>query len=130
VWADALCRWARAAGGEGDVLLGIVSGNQAAQHATERELAKEGLDRATLGPEAFAERARQHQDAARDQLAQMLAALEIEVDLDRCATDDERVIRAARTASVLLIEEGSTVINLGGLLTGSRCPTVIDTVGV
>ena len=130
VSADALCRWARAHGRAAQLFQGTISGNQAAQHATERELAKEGLDRATLGRDEFVERVHQHESSVRTALADAMAALGIDVDLAQQATDAAEVSDAARVAFVRLFEEGRISLEERVVSSCPRCQTVVGAIDI
>ena len=56
------------------LVVGMLEGDLASQHAVELELAHEGLDRTLLGREAFVERVRESEARHRDELASALAS--------------------------------------------------------
>src|SRR5581483_787197 len=103
---------------------------QAAQHATERELAREGLDRASLGHDEFVERVRQHEAAVRAKLAEALTRLGVDVDLDQQATDAAAVSDAARVAFVRLYEEGRITREERVVSSCPRCQTVVGRIDI
>ena len=128
VSVDALCRRARAMGRDTVWVPLTLAGDLAGQHATERELAKEGFDRATLGREAFVERVRERDIAARARLAETVASLGVEADIEASAIDAEPFNRAASTAFVRLFEQGRLQQMDRVVDTCSRCETVVDVV--
>lgn len=126
VSVDALCRRAAAEGKAADCSVGILTGSLASQAALERELAREGHDRETLGRDAFVERMRAHETAARDEAVTDAASLGIQLDLGAAAAEVEAAEQAARTAFVLLYEAG--LLELADRVVGTcpRCETVVE----
>lgn len=109
-----------------DCSVGILTGSLASQASLERELAREGHDRETLGKEAFVERMREHEVAARTLAVEDAAALGIQVDLGAAAREVEAAEEAARTAFVQLYEAG--LLELADRVVGTcpRCETVVE----
>ena len=126
VSTDALVRRARAEGREVEWLAGSLAGDLGSQSIVERELAREGHDRATLGRDAFVERVRAFEADARTRAAELLAALGVEVDLEVGALEAEAVASAARTAFVRLYDEGLLTREERVVDTCPRCATVVD----
>jgi valyl-tRNA synthetase len=104
----------------------VLAGDLAGQYAAERELAREGHDRATLGREAFVERVKAYEADCRARTAATLSRLGLDLDLDRAVIDRDEVTRAARTAFVQLYEAG--LLHRSELVvdTCPRCATVVD----
>ena len=61
-------------GARAELIVGMLEGDLASQHAVEGELAREGLDRSVLGRDAFVERVREAEARHRDELIARLAA--------------------------------------------------------
>jgi valyl-tRNA synthetase len=125
---DAICRRARSRGEASKWVAFTLAGDLAGQHATERELAKEGFDRATLGREAFVERVKEREVAARARLAETIALLGVDADVEAGAIDGEASARAAATAFVRLFEQGRLQQSERVVDTCARCETVLDPV--
>lgn len=104
----------------------VLAGDLSGQYAAERELAKQGHDRATLGREAFVERVRAFEAERRRAAAQTFAKLGLHLDLDAAAVDRDDVVRAARTAFVQLYEAGLLHREEQVVDTCPRCATVVD----
>jgi valyl-tRNA synthetase len=104
----------------------VLAGDLAGQYAAERELAREGHDRATLGRDPFVERVRAFEAESRARAAEALAERGLSIDLDGAAIDGPDVVRAARTAFVQLFEAG--LLHRSELVvdTCPRCATVVD----
>jgi valyl-tRNA synthetase len=104
----------------------VLAGDLAGQYAAERELAREGHDRATLGREPFVERVKAYEADGRARTAATLRRLGLDLDLDRAVIDRDEVTRAARTAFVQLYEAG--LLHRSELVvdTCPRCATVVD----
>lgn len=126
VSTDALLRRARAEGRAADWMGASLAGDLAGQSAVERMLARQGLDRATLGHAAFVERVRAFEAEHRAAAADLLGALGVDVDLEAGAIDDEQSARAARTAFVRLYEAGLLTREDRVVDTCPRCATVVD----
>lgn len=108
------------------VLVGMLEGDLASQHAVESELAREGLDRDVLGRDEFIERVRLAEARRRDVLVALLAEEGIDVEPERGRTAGEAVVRAARTAFVRLydaglLERAERVVDIC-----ARCQTVVE----
>jgi valyl-tRNA synthetase len=99
-------------------------GDVAGQREVERELARQGLNRATLGRAAFVERSLEFASEARDLTGALLDDLDIDVELDDL--DRPELARAARTAFVRFYEEGRLRRTEEVLATCPRCDTVIE----
>lgn len=111
---------------DGELLVGMLEGDLASQHAVESELAREGLDRGVLGREGFIERVRTAEARRRDALVAALGEADIDVDPERGRTAGEAVVRAARTAFVRLydaglLERAERVVDIC-----ARCQTVVE----
>jgi len=104
----------------------VLAGDLSGQYAAERELAKEGHDRATLGREAFIARVHVFEADHRRTAAETFARLGLDLDLDAAAIDREDVVRAARTAFVQLYESGLLHREEQVVDTCPRCATVVD----
>lgn len=126
VSVDALCRRWSAEGRPVESSVGILTGSLASQASLERELAREGHDRETLGREAFVERMREHEAAARALAAEDAAGLGVQVDLGEAAAEVSQAEGAARTAFVQLYEAG--LLELADRVVGTcpRCETVVE----
>ncbi len=128
VSADAVLGHARAAGRTVEWIAGVLTGDLASQLAVERELAREGLDRAALGRDDFVDRARAIEEADRIAATEMLGRLGIDLDLASGALDADAVAVAARTAFVRLYEAGLLTRGERVVNTCPRCATVVDDV--
>lgn len=126
VSVDALCRRQEAAGRTTDCSVGVLTGSLAAQAAVERELAREGHDRATLGRDAFVERMRAHEAEALADATRHAQALGVTIDLGAAAADLPAAELAARTAFVQLYEAG--LLELADRVVGTcpRCGAVVE----
>jgi valyl-tRNA synthetase len=122
--ADALVRSARDHGSAVEWRLALMVGDTAGQREVERELARQGLDRATLGRAGFVERSHEFANDARDQAGALLDELGVEVDLD--PLDSQELARAARTAFVRFYEEGRLRRAEEVLATCPRCGSCVD----
>lgn len=128
VAADSVVRWAASRGATVEWVAGILAGDLAGQYAAERELAREGTDRATVGREQFAERARAVEATDRERAAELLARLGTADYRADSPLDDERVLRAARIAFVRLYEAGLLERAERVVAECPRCATVVDDV--
>lgn len=126
VSADALVRRARAQGRDVELRVCILAGDLAGQAAVERELAREGHDRISLGREGFVERVKAAEAANRAAAQSELDLLGVGVDLESSALDNADVIAAARNAFVRLYEAGMLVREERVVDVCTRCETVID----
>jgi valyl-tRNA synthetase len=128
VSADALARWARAGGREVQWRAATLAGDLGGQSDLERELAREGLDRAAVGREAFVDRVRALEADGRARAQALLDDLGAVVDLRAGAIDDPAVVRAARTAFVRLYDAGRLTRTEQVVDVCPRCETVVDPV--
>jgi valyl-tRNA synthetase len=128
VSADAVVRYLRGDGNDVDWLAPVLTGDLTNQYAVEQELIREGLDRDSVDRAAFVSRVNDADTADRTRAAELLAALDVGIDLDALALDDERVVTAARTAFARLYEAGSLVREERVVKSCPRCMTVIDAV--
>ncbi|HUS62700.1 MAG TPA: class I tRNA ligase family protein, partial [Acidimicrobiales bacterium] len=126
VAADALVRRARATGRTTEWQAAVMTGDLAGQHTVERELAREGHDRASFGRDAFIERVRAVEDGCRGVVVDHLDRLGVAVSLDSGGSDDPLVATAARTAFVRLFEEGLLEGVERVVSTCPRCDTVVE----
>lgn len=104
---DILIRWRRM---EGENVLwqpGLDHAGIATQTVVERELRKEGIERAEIGREAFVERVWQWKEQYGNRIVEQLRRLGCSADWDRLRfTMDERSSKAVREAFVRLYDEG------------------------
>jgi valyl-tRNA synthetase len=128
VSADVIARWSRANGRELEWLAGILAGDLGGQRDMERELAREGLDRAALGREAFVGRVRIFEADTRSRIQTLLDDLGASVDLEAGRVDDPAVVRAARIAFVRLYEGGRLTRTEEVTDVCPRCETIVDPV--
>jgi valyl-tRNA synthetase len=104
----------------------VLAGDLAGQYAAERDLAREGRDRATLGRDEFIERVRTFEADRRKQATETFARLGVHVDLDAAVINRDDLTRAARTAFVQLYEAGLLHREELVVDTCPRCATVVD----
>ena len=119
-------RWDSEAGVETALVVGMLEGDLASQHAVELELAHEGLDRTLLGREAFVERVREAEARHRDELAVALAVDGIVIDAEAGRTASDDVVRAARIAFVRLYDAGLLERAERVVDVCARCQTVVE----
>ncbi len=112
--------------GETELVVLTLEGDLASQHAVEGELAREGLDRAVLGREAFVERVRETEARRREQLVECLAAEGINVLADAGRTATEAGVHAATVAFVRLYDAGLLERVERVVDVCSRCQTVVE----
>ena len=124
VTADTLVRRAAVDGHPLTASTAVLAGGLCDQHAVEEDLVREGLDRELLGRDAFAARAEVVEDAARARLAGVVAALGVDVDVERAGAAGRQAARAARTAFVRLFEAGLVVEEERVVDVCPRCSTV------
>ena len=124
VTADTLVRRAAAEGHTLAASTAVLGGGLCDQHAVEEDLVREGLDRELLGRHAFLARAEAVEDAARSRLAGVVAALGVDVDVERASAAGRQAARAARTAFVRLFETGAVVEEERVVDVCPRCGTV------
>jgi valyl-tRNA synthetase len=124
---DATRRWWEARGAAVDVIAAPFSASLAMQHAVERELAREGHDRETLGRDAFIERAGAVEDAWRTGAVDLLAGLRVDLAsaFAGAATDAPVVVDAARIAFVRLFDAGLLELADRVVDVCPRCTTVV-----
>ncbi len=125
VAADALLRRAWVVGSRGEWSRCAMAADQASQHALERELAREGRDRATVGDAELADRAAAFGAACRAAAAEVLAAVGVVAD-ELTPLDEPPHVVAARTAFVRLFDEGMIERQDRVVATCPRCATVVD----
>ncbi len=124
VAGDATARAARLRGDEVEWRPPVLAGDLAGQRTVERELAREGLDRAGLGREAFVERVRAAETAAAAALTDLLITLG--VDARPYRLDEPASHRAARVAFVRLFEAGLLHRAERVVPTCPQCETVVN----
>ena len=104
---DALMRYWRLAGYDALWVPGTDHAGIATQVKVEEEIAKEGLDRRTIGREAFLERVYAYKERSQNTILSQLRALGALPDWrHERFTLDEGLSRAVRTAFVRIYEEG------------------------
>ena len=123
VAGDATARAARLRGDEVEWRPPVLAGDLAGQRAVERALAREGLDRAAVGREAFVERVRAVEADAAAALTELLVTLG--VDAVPYYLDEPASNRAARVAFVRLFEAGLVQRAERVVGTCPRCETVV-----
>lgn len=109
-----------------DWLPSVLAGDLAGQYAAERDLLREGHDRATLGRDAFIDRVHAFEADRRAAATKTFARLGVHLDLDAAVIDRDDVTRAARTAFVQLFEAGLLHRSERVVDTCPRCATVVD----
>ncbi|MDP1795580.1 MAG: class I tRNA ligase family protein [Acidimicrobiales bacterium] len=113
-------------GADDSLVVGMLEGDLASQHAVETELAREGLDRSVLGRDAFVERVRDTEARRRDELVAALVSEGIVVDGEAGRTGREEVVRAARVAFVRLFDAGLLERAERIVDVCPRCNTVVE----
>ncbi|HLG23016.1 MAG TPA: valine--tRNA ligase [Candidatus Manganitrophaceae bacterium] len=104
---DILARWRRMSGDNVLWLPGTDHAGIATQNVVERQLAKEGIDRHTLGREAFIQRVWKWKETSGGTIVKQLKRLGASCDWERERfTMDEGLSRAVREVFVRLYEEG------------------------
>jgi valyl-tRNA synthetase len=126
VSADAVARWLRAGGQDVQWRAAVLAGDLGGQRDMELELAREGLDRASLGREAFVERVRTFEAEAIGRAQSLLDELGVQVELASGVIDQPATLRAARTAFVRLYEAGRLFREERVVTTCPSCETVVD----
>lgn len=104
----------------------VLAGDLAGQYAAERELAREGYDRATLDRDTFIERVHAFEAQRREAAGAAFERLGLHIDLEAGAIDRPDVATAARTAFVQLFEAGLLHRSEAVVDTCPRCATVVD----
>jgi valyl-tRNA synthetase len=128
--ADVVARHGRRSGDDVSLLVTSLPTDGATQAAVDRDLAREGHDRASLTREEFVERVRITEEDGRERLAADLAALGVEHVTAEPGLDAEAVTRAARTAFVRLFESGSVRREREIIGSCPRCETVVGTADI
>lgn len=123
--ADVLARQSHAEGGNLVWTTATVFGGLAGQWAAEEELVRAGLDRATVGREAFAERLATIVEERRRQLRDLAAGLHLDLDFEAAAAAGEAARAAARTAFVRLFDAGLVLQADRVVANCPRCATVV-----
>jgi valyl-tRNA synthetase len=123
VAGDATARAARLRGDEVEWRPPVLAGDLAGQRAVERALAREGLDRAAVGREAFVERVRAAEAEGAAALTELLATLG--ADAVPYHLDEPASSLAARVAFVRLFEGGLLQRAERVVGTCPRCETVV-----
>ncbi len=123
---DAVARRRLAVGGESPTWgISTLSGDVAVQRAVERVVAREGVDPDAIGREGFAARAKRLETQASAGLAQLLAEVGVNADLDSWSADSEVATRNARVAFVRLYEMGALAASNEVLDSCPSCETVV-----
>lgn len=122
--AAGLAGAARAHGAAVDWRLALDTADALTQRQLERELAREGLDRATAGKADFVDRWQEFAGQGMDATLSLLADLGLEPEVD--SLNGAEPVRAARTAFVRLYEEGRLRREEDVVATCPRCETVVD----
>ena len=124
---DATLRWWEAVGEPGEAAVVSFAGSLATQHAVQRELAKEGHDRESLGRDAFIDRVRASEAKWRNETADLLCSLRIDAAgrLAYASTDTAAVVDAARVAFVRLFDAGLLSLASHVVDVCPRCGTVV-----
>jgi valyl-tRNA synthetase len=117
---------ARTAGRTVDWRLALDAAGAPTQRQLERELVREGLDRATAGKAAFVERWHEFVGQGTDATLALLADLGLTPEIDHL--DGTEPVRAARTAFVRLYEEGRLRREEDVVATCPRCESILDAV--
>lgn len=111
---------------DAELVVGMLEGDLASQHAVESELAREGLDRNVLGREEFIERVRAAEARRRESLVEGLAEVGVMIDAEAGRTGNEAGVRAARTAFVRLYDAGLLERAERVVDSCARCKTVVE----
>lgn len=124
--ADVLVRRARAGGDDLRWVASAVAGGLATQRMAEDDLVREGLDRTTIGREAFEGRLAASAEAALHELEGVVSALGLGFDPGAAVEAGASAASAARTAFVRLFEAG--LVHRGERVAGAcpGCATTID----
>jgi valyl-tRNA synthetase len=130
VWVDAVLRRARAEGRRVEWAAAVLTGGLADQLAVDRELLREGANRDDIGREAFGERVRALTADGRAEIEAQMDALGIMLPDAWVTTDEERWVRAGRTAFVRLFDEGLLTRAERVVPECPSCRTVVDDAGV
>ena len=130
VAADALVRRSRAQGRPAELVVPAVTGDAAGHYQFERELSREGYDRATLDPQEYAHRSATFDDQRMAGVAELLGTLGVAGSLAEVSTTAPEVVRATRTAFVTLYEQGMIEHAQRVVLGCPRCRTPLDDLDV
>jgi|Deesub1362B_J571_1020462.scaffolds.fasta_scaffold00010_64 valyl-tRNA synthetase len=124
---DILIRWKRMQGYRTLWVPGTDHAGIATQNVVEREIAKEGLDRYTLGREAFIERVWRWKDEYGERIITQLKRIGASCDWQRQRfTLDEGLSRAVKEVFVRLFEEGLIYRDLRLINWCPRCHTALS----
>lgn len=126
VAADAVVRRSWSTGTAAELLIPAVTGDAAGRYQFERELSREGHDRATLDPEEYERRAAAFDAQRVAAVADALTQLGVTGSLAEVSTASPEVVRATRTAFVTLYEQGMIEQSQRVVLGCPRCRTPID----
>ena len=128
---DIVVRWKRMCGFNTLWLPGTDHAGIATQIVVDRELAKEGVDRRTLGREKYVERVWQWKESYGDQIIDQLKRLGSSCDWTRTRfTLDEGLSRAVRHVFVRLYEDGLIYRDLAMVNWCPFCGTAISDVEI
>lgn len=130
VAADALVRRSWAQGRPADLVVPAVTGDAAGRYQFERELSRDGYDRATLDPQEYAHRSATFDDQRMAGVAELLGELGVAGSLAELSMTDPEVVRATRTAFVTLYEQGMIEHAQRVVLGCPRCRTPLDDLDV
>ncbi|MBW3615279.1 MAG: class I tRNA ligase family protein [Actinobacteria bacterium] len=130
VAADALVRRSWATGRPAELVVPAIGADGAAGYQFERELNREGYDRAALGAEAYQERARAFVRQRMAAVSEVLAGLGVTGSLSEVSTASPEVVRASRTAFVTLYEQGLIEHSQRVVRGCPRCRTPLDRLDV
>jgi len=128
VTADAVAQESARLGTPTDWVPSVLAGDLSGQLSVEQDLAREGLDRESLGRDEFAQRVRASEADGRAAATAALRVFDIDADLERGALDSDAAALAARVAFVRLYEAGLLVRADRVVDCCPRCATVVDAV--
>jgi valyl-tRNA synthetase len=126
VAADALVRRAWALGRNTELVVPAAGGDLGTQFVFERELAKEGHDRSSVGDDEYEARAAAFAADRMAAAAEVFARLGVTVDVGAASTVADDAVAAARTAFVTLYEQGMVEQLDRVVATCPRCRTPVD----
>jgi valyl-tRNA synthetase len=126
VAADALVRRAESQGAAIEWIPAVLTSDLRGQLVVERDLSRQGLDRAAVGRDAFVELVRSAETGQREQARAALEVLGVRASLDEGALDGDAAALAARTAFVRLYEAGLLEQAERVVDQCPRCETVVD----
>lgn len=130
VAADALVRRSWSTGTAAELVIPAVTGDAAGRYQFERELSREGHDRATLDAEDYERRAAAFDAQRIAAVADALAQLGVTGSLTEVSTASPEVVRSTRTAFVTLYEQGMIEQSQRVVLGCPRCRTPLDQLDV